>query len=112
MPNVMIIQGKVENIWDNEDFARMLRDRLGDDAEQYFRDQCDREAMLAETSIDDVLEYVCFGECQKLDELQEHYERILHDVQDELVDWDFNDSTKKELEQKRDALWKKINSEL
>lgn len=109
MPNVMIIQGRVENIWDDEDFARMLRDRLGDDAEQYFRERCDPEALLAE--IDDFLPY-CTGECQKIEEWQEHYTRILHDVKDELEEWDFDDATKKQLQQKRDALWKKINSEL
>ena len=36
MPDAMIIQGKVEYIWTDEDFARMLRDKLGDDAERYF----------------------------------------------------------------------------
>lgn len=38
---VMMIQGKVENIFDNEDFARMLGERLGSDAERYFRDETD-----------------------------------------------------------------------
>ena len=35
---VMIIQGKVENIRDKEDFARMLGEKLGSDAELYFRE--------------------------------------------------------------------------
>ena len=113
MPNVMIIQGKVENIWDDEDFARMLREKLGDDAERYFRSACDREAIIEE-ALDECKDFTqyCGGECSKTEEIQEHYERILHDVQDELTDWDFDDSTKKELERKRDALWKRINSEL
>ena len=109
MPNVMIIQGKVENIWDDEDFARMLRDKLGDDAEQYFRNACDPDVFLE--SVKSVREY-CVGECEETERIQEHYERILHDVRDELDEWDFDGATKKQLQAKKDALWKRINSEL
>ena len=55
MPNVMIIQGKVENIWDDEDFARMLRDRLGDDAERYFREHSDLDYALRDVTDEQIL---------------------------------------------------------
>ena len=45
----LLINGKIENIHDGNDFARMLGEKLGDDAERYFRenwliyDSCDPE---------------------------------------------------------------------
>lgn len=107
--SVLLIDGKVENIWDNEDFARMLRDKLGDDAEQYFRDACNPDVLLEDVKD---FEPFCGGECDETMRIQERYERILHDVQDDLEAWDFDSSTKRELQSKRDLLWKRIDSEL
>ena len=77
---VMIIQGKVENVFDNEDFARMLREKLGSDAEQYFRDQTDPEV---------VLEDYDTGESHYLnllDEIEEELKEIMRECEDgELV---------------------------
>ena len=67
---VMMIQGKVENIFDKEDFARMLGERLGSDAERYFRDETDLGVLL-----DDLDEVVfiehCGGDCSKVTEIEE-----------------------------------------
>ena len=77
---VMMIQGKVENIFDNEDFARMLRDRLGEDAERYFREQTDPKV---------VLEDYDTGESHYLnllDEIEEELKEIMRECEDwELV---------------------------
>ena len=77
---VMMIQGKVENVFDNEDFAQMLREKLGSDAEQYFREQTDPEA---------VLEDYDTGESHYLnllDEIEEELKEIMRECEDgELV---------------------------
>ena len=81
---VMMIQGKVENIFDNEDFARMLRDRLGDDAERYFREQTDPEVLadgLYDLTDSEILKKgYCSGECDKVQGTQEHYENLLKEI--------------------------------
>lgn len=81
---VMMIQGKVENIFDNEDFARMLRDKLGDDAERYFREQTDPEVLadgLYDLSASEILKKgYCSGECDKVQGTQEHYENLLKEI--------------------------------
>ena len=81
---VMMIQGKVENIFDNEDFARMLRERLGEDAERYFREQIDPDVVMEGISKLDDSEILnrgyCSGECDKVQGTQEHFERILDDI--------------------------------
>ena len=66
---VMMIQGKVENIFDNEDFARMLRDRLGEDAERYFREQTNPEVVL-----------------EDYDTGEDHYLDLLDEIEEELKD--------------------------
>ena len=114
MANVMIIQGKVRNVWDENDFADMLRELLGSDAEHYFRALTDREAVLSDISIDDVWEYACFGECQKLEEQQEHYEGILRDVKNDLdsLYYDLMDQTKEVSQKQIMQLIQKINAKL
>jgi len=81
---VMMIQGKVENIFDNEDFARMLRDKLGDDAERYFREQTDPEVLadgLYDLSDSEILKKgYCSGECDKVQGTQEDYENLLKEI--------------------------------
>lgn len=85
MPNTMIIQGKVETIFDDEDFARLIGERLGYDAEQYFREHWDMDYLLRDMTDDQMLEY-CSGECSKVEEAIEHWTGVLQSVQDELVE--------------------------
>ena len=85
MPNTMIIQGKVETIFDDEDFARLIGERLGYDAEQYFREHWDMDYLLRDMTDDQMLEY-CSGECSRVEEVIEHWTGVLQSVQDELVE--------------------------
>ena len=84
MADVLMIQGKVETIWDEQDFARMLREKLGSDAEMYFNNALDPEALYdavyARVS-ENPLKYVCSGECEKTYSLQEHYENELKGIE-------------------------------
>lgn len=83
MPNTMIIQGKVETIFDDEDFARIIGERLGYDAEQYFRDHWSIDYVLRDITDEQILEY-CSGECSKVEEAIEYWTGALHEVQEEL----------------------------
>ena len=108
MPELMLIQGKPELITDDEDFARMLRNRLGEDAEQWFR--CVLEKIPFDP--DDDIYARCEGECDKLFEQQEHYQRVLEDIQSELCAWPVNRLTRAQIDERRDRLLKQIDSEL
>ena len=79
---VMMIQGKVENIFDNEDFARMLGERLGSEAEQYFREQTDPAVVLDGLDDAEFYEY-CEGDCDKMDVLADE-RNALEEERDEL----------------------------
>lgn len=113
MPNVMIIQGKVENIWDDEDFARMLRDKLGDDAERYFREHSNLDYALRDVTDEQILQY-CTGECSKVEEAIEHWTGVLGAMKDELESIQANIAirTKDETSILLLQLIQKINSEL
>ena len=108
MPEMLMIQGNVELVSDDEDFARLLGAKLGDDAEQWFR------GVLENTipDIDDDLYARCKGECDKLFEQQEHYQRVLGDIRDELYAWPVFKLTRAQVDERRDRLLKIIDSEL
>ena len=110
MPDLMLIQGELELLTDDEDFARMLRNRLGEDAERWFR--CVSEKADFVDDVDGSIYARCKGECDKLFELQEHYERVLEDIQSELRAWPINRLTRTQIEERRDRLLKMIDSEL
>lgn len=105
MPHVLMIQGKPETIFDDEHFARMLDEKLGYDAAEYFRDAV-REANLNP----DV--QVCSGECDKVYETQEHWQRIVQDACDEMGSWAIRKLTKDELMDRRDELVEQLRGEL
>lgn len=84
----MTIQDRHETVYGNEGFAKMLRERLGDDACSYFLSALDNKPC-------------CSGECDTVYSLQETYETLLHDVKDELEAWDIQKLTKAELAKKR-----------
>ena len=75
----------METIFDDEDFARLIGERLGYDAEQYFREHWDMDYLLRDMTDDQMLEY-CSGECSKVEEAIEHWTGVLQSVQDELVE--------------------------
>ena len=81
-----MIQGKPENAFDRYDFARMLDDKLGQDAGDYCRDLI---GDLREEILDDVEKdptKYCLGECDNLFRLQEHYQRAIQDALNLLYD--------------------------
>lgn len=104
MPTTLMIQRQPVTIFDNEQFARMLYEKLGYDASEYFRDALSGAAGNARNS--------CSGECDIVYATQEKYENILRDVRDVLGSWTIRRLTKDELIKRRDALYERIEGEL
>ena len=103
MRATLMINGKPEFVIDNHHFADVLEAHIGYEAAQFYND-----------SIDEAVENVnpCNGECDATYELQEHYENLLRDIQDEIMSWDVKKLTKQEIADKRDMLYKMIDKEL
>ena len=83
MAEVLMIQGKVENIFNDRDFADMLREKLGSDAEDYFNRALDPDALydaVYNRFRENPLEF-CSGECDKIQRQQEYYENELRDIE-------------------------------
>ena len=69
-----------ETVFDDEQFARLLDERLGYDAAQYFRDATDVEFLKENMRLTDeqiLNDGWCSGECDKVQRTQEHYENLL-----------------------------------
>lgn len=82
MPSVLMIKGdkRPETVFDNEQFARLLDERLGYDAAQYFRNATDVEFLKENMRLTDeqiLNDGWCSGECDKVQRTQEHYENLL-----------------------------------
>lgn len=81
---VMMIQGEIVNIFDDDDFVQMLREKLGDDAARYFLDRTNQEmldAVMYDLNDSEILNRgYCSGECDKVQETQEHYEDLLKEI--------------------------------
>ncbi len=84
MAALLMIKGDKlpEIIFDNEQFARLLDERLGYDVAEYFRDAVSPDTILAKLDLsdDDILEGYCSGECDKVQGTQEHYENLLKEI--------------------------------
>ena len=85
MPSVLMINGdtRPETIFDNEQFARLLDERLGYDAAQYFRDATNMEYLRENMKLTDdqiLNEGWCSGECDRVQRTQEHWENLLKEV--------------------------------
>lgn len=85
MPSVLMIKGdkRPETIFDNEQFARLLDERLGYDAAQYFRDATNMEYLRENMKLTDdqiLNEGWCSGECDRVQRTQEHWENLLKEV--------------------------------
>lgn len=81
----IVINGKVEYILQEEGqetFARLIDEYMGDDAARYFRELMKDTVQLDEDGlIPDPLKY-CNGECDQVYKTKEHYENILHELDD------------------------------
>lgn len=104
MSIVLMIQNKPETIFDNEQFARLLEEKLGNEAAEYFLEALDNVAENAKEK--------CNGECDVTYSLQEGYENILRDIRDEIGAWAIRRLTKEQLVDRRDALYEKIEKNL
>ena len=113
MPNTMMIKGKVETIIDDEDFARLIGEHMGYDAEQYFREHWSIDYVLRDLTDDQMLEY-CSGECSKVEDAIEYWTGILHEMQEELesIQLSILHKTKDEIAVALIQLIQKINAEL
>ena len=103
----LLVNGKIENIHDGNDFARMLGEKLGDDAERYFRENW----LIYDDCSPEDLPDSCPGECDHTYEIQEHYQNVLHDVKDKVAAL-MNARTDYKRELAADLIYNLINSEL
>jgi len=84
MPHVLTVQGSTEVVFDDEQFARLLDERLGYDAGEYFRERIkDLKEDIWDEFVKDPLKY-CTGECDKVYDVQEQFENKLDSVKDKL----------------------------
>lgn len=106
MAEILNTKGGTVKIYDNKDFALFLDESLGYEVGDYFR-----------TALEDVAneaseKYKCVGECDITERIEEHWQRILQDIHDELISWEIGKKTKRDLEEMRNYLVKIINAEL
>ena len=85
MSTTILIKGdkRPETIFDDEQFARLLDERLGYDAAQYFRDATDTDWLRQNMNLTDeeiLKDGWCSGECDKVQKTQEHWENLLKEV--------------------------------
>lgn len=78
----IIVQGQLENVGSQEDFARLLRDKLGEDAANYFYDVLGRERK----------------------EISDYFQYVLCQCRDILKDWDLDHMTCFDLKVAREEL--------
>lgn len=84
MPHLLIIEGKPNTIFDDEQFARLLDERLGYDVGEYFRERIkDLKEDILDEFAKDPLKY-CAGECDKVYDVQEQFENKLDSVKEKL----------------------------
>lgn len=82
--DVLIIAGRPETLFNTEDFARILDEKLGPDAAKYFRETLENCLEECEEKISENPLKYCSGECDKLYELERHYQTAIKDALDEL----------------------------
>ena len=111
MFDCLLINGKIENIHDGNDFARMLGEKLGDDAEHYFRENWLVYADYDQEQLDEDFKNQCDGECDHTYEIQEHYQNVLRDVKSSVAAL-MNARTADRRELAADQIYELINGEL
>ena len=83
MPSVLMIQGKPETIFDNEQFARLLDEKLGCDAAEYFRAALEDQREILMDEMRKAPLNFCTGECDRVYDTQRHYQDVLRDILDD-----------------------------
>ena len=85
-----IVHGKPFIQMSEEDVFELIRENICDDCAEYVREMfnyIESDEFLAEvtnnmTDNDILKQGICSGECDKVQETQEHYESILHEIKD------------------------------
>lgn len=106
MAEILNTKGGRVKIYDNKDFALFLDETLGYDVGDYFR------TALKDIANETAEKNECTGECDVTYRIEEHWQRIVQDIHDELVSWEISKETKRDLEKMRNYLVRKINAEL
>lgn len=106
MAEILNIHGVRTPIYNNDDFAMFLDESLGYEVGDYFR------TALKDVANEASEKYKCVGECDITERIEEHWHRIVQDIHDELVSWEIDRKTKRDLEGMRNYLVRTINAEL
>lgn len=112
MSEILNTKGGMVKIYDNKDFALFLDESLGYEIGDYFRIALEDVANAATGENRCTGACDCTGECDTVYEIEEHWHRIVQDIHDELVSWEISKKTKRDLEEMRNYLVRRINAEL
>ena len=104
MHSTILINNKPTFVRGDHDFASVLEENIGADAADFYL------GSIAEEIESHALK--CTGECDHTYRIEEHYQRFLRDIQDEIAGWAINKLTKAEIEERRDKLYELIEKEL
>ena len=79
-----IVHGVPVTPYSDEDVYDLIRDNVCDDCADYVRERTDVETVLDGLNLtdEDILKNYCSGECDKVQEVQSHYESILKECRD------------------------------
>ena len=77
--HVWNVHGKNVTPMTDEDVYELIRENVCDDAAEYFRGRTDVETVLDDLHLtdEDILNNYCSGECEKVQDVQGHYENLL-----------------------------------
>lgn len=71
----------VEIVESKDDFSALLRDLIGEDAQEYFEEVTDPKTLIGDTDEDEFAEKgFCSGECVCVQRTQEHFENLLQTI--------------------------------
>ena len=79
-----IVHGVPVTPYTDEHVLELIRDNVCDDCADYVREQMDVEMVLDGLNLtdEDILKHYCSGECDKVQDVQGHYENILKEVRE------------------------------
>lgn len=77
-----IVHGVPVTPYTDEHVLELIRDNVCDDCADYVREQMDVETVLDGLNLtdEDILKHYCSGECDKVQDVQGHYENILKEL--------------------------------
>lgn len=117
----LLVNGKLENVIDRFDFARLVRQELGSDAGDYMQGlETDIQDEAVENIHKNAMKY-CTGECDHVFRVQEHFENVISEALEALEEcFEEVDKTRKpgaapskrqqEMEKKLQAVYRILNN--